>query len=48
VFTEGRGKPTLYVARLVTEDGTQLGRTMICTSCRRHRAEAAAAKASAR
>ncbi|MEA5361024.1 hypothetical protein VA596_15880 [Amycolatopsis sp., V23-08] len=39
---EACGRATLYVARLVSEDGTQLGQTLVCTSCRRHRAEATA------
>ncbi len=40
---ESCGLRTLYVARLVTSDGVTIGRTMVCTACRRHRAEAAAA-----
>lgn len=36
------GLPTLHVARLVSGDGTLLGRTMVCTACRRHRSEAGA------
>jgi hypothetical protein len=34
------GLPTLYVARLVAGDGALLGQTMVCTTCRQHRAEA--------
>ncbi|MDT7802083.1 MAG: hypothetical protein QOI78_5516 [Actinomycetota bacterium] len=39
---ESCGLPTLYVARVVSESGAQLGQTLVCTSCRRHRAETAA------
>ncbi|WIV54307.1 hypothetical protein [Amycolatopsis nalaikhensis] len=34
------GLPTLYVARLVSGDGSLLGQTMVCTTCRQHRADA--------
>jgi hypothetical protein len=37
------GLPALYVARLVSGDGSLLGQTMVCTACRQHRAEAGAA-----
>ncbi|UOZ04895.1 hypothetical protein [Amycolatopsis sp. WQ 127309] len=40
---EACGQRALYVARLVTNDGATIGQTMVCTACRRHRAEASAA-----
>lgn len=30
---EGCGRDTLYVARVVSGEGTLLGRVMVCTSC---------------
>ena len=36
------GLPALHVARLVAGDGTLLGRTMVCTACRRPRCESEA------
>jgi hypothetical protein len=29
------GFPTMHVARLVADDGRVLGRTLVCTTCRR-------------
>ncbi|KDN21887.1 hypothetical protein DV20_13285 [Amycolatopsis rifamycinica] len=31
------GRDTLYVARLVSGEGTLLGQVMVCTSCRQDR-----------
>ncbi|MBN6038393.1 hypothetical protein [Amycolatopsis sp. 195334CR] len=33
------GHPTLHVARLVADNGTAIGQTMVCTACPRHRAD---------
>ncbi len=35
------GFPTMHVAQLVADDGTVLGRTLVCTTCQRskHRPE---------
>lgn len=39
------GFPTMHVAKVVADDGTVLGRTLVCTTCQRsrHHAEPAAA-----
>jgi hypothetical protein len=29
------GFPTMHVAKLVADDGTVLGRTLVCTTCQR-------------
>ncbi len=38
------GFPTMHVAQVVADDGSVLGRTLICTTCQRgrHRPDAAA------
>jgi len=38
------GFPTMHVAQVVADDGTVLGRTLVCTTCQRsrHRPDAVA------
>jgi hypothetical protein len=43
------GFPTMHVAKVVADDGTVLGRTLVCTTCQRskHRAEPPAVESEA-
>jgi len=43
------GFPTMHVAQVVADDGTVLGRTLVCTTCQRskHRSEPAPAESEA-
>lgn len=33
------GRPTVHVARLVADNGGEVGQTLVCTFCRTHRAD---------
>lgn len=37
------GRPAVHVARLVADNGSEVGQTLVCTFCRPHRAEHAMA-----
>jgi hypothetical protein len=36
------GRPALHVAKLVADNGGEVGKTVVCVSCRRQQAELAA------